>query len=104
MKTATDVRRIFEFSWPSPDLLMPASEQYLREQRLAGAPSVEIKVSDHETVIISATRYLPTDVVLSAVEVHGVVEVTCTRAGDQPIVMRGFPDWVSFTVHRRRFE
>lgn len=104
MKTATDARHIFVFSVPSPNLLMPDSERYYRECQIAGAPSVEIKVSDHETVIISATRYLPADVVLSAVEVHGVVQVTCTRAGEQPIVMRGFPDWVSFTVHRRRFE
>ncbi|MGB8403974.1 MAG: hypothetical protein WCE30_07895 [Mycobacterium sp.] len=70
------------------------------ECQLAGARSVEIELSEHETVIISATRYLPPYVTLSAIDVDGVVQVTCTRAGELPIVMREFTDWVGYTVRR----
>lgn len=86
----------------APSRLMPMSADYYRECQIAGAGSVEVHLSDHETIIVSATRYLPTDADVAAVVTDGVLQVLCTRADRAPVVMREFPAWTKYTVHRSR--
>lgn len=84
----------------APSRLMEMSVDYYRECQIAGAGSVEVHLSDHETIIVSATRYLPTDADVAAVVTDDVLQVLCTRAGRAPVVMREFPVWTKYTVHR----
>lgn len=86
----------------APSRLMEMSVDYYRECQIAGAGSVEVHLSDHETIIVSATRYLPTDADVAAVVTDGVLQVLCTRADRAPVVMREFPAWTKYTVHRSR--
>ncbi len=86
----------------APSRLMEMSVDYYRECQIAGAGSVEVDVADDDTTIVSATRYLPTDADVAAGVHDGVLQVLCTRAGRDPIVMCEFPEWTNYTVHRSR--
>ncbi|MBY0291298.1 MAG: hypothetical protein K2X52_29785 [Mycobacteriaceae bacterium] len=111
MKTLTDSRRIFVFSTPAPEHLKQDSENYYRECRIAGAPSVEVELRDQPTVVISATRYLDAGVTVGAI-VAGVtvgaivagdvLQVICILGDGRQVVMREFTDWTDYTVHRAR--
>lgn len=95
MNTVTGTRRIFVFNFPAPELL----EEFSEDQP-AGAPSVEVELSDHDRVVVSATRYLPPEVTVGASVTDGVLQVTCTRPGCEPIVMREFDNWIRYGVSR----
>ncbi|MBU8827474.1 hypothetical protein [Mycolicibacterium goodii] len=99
MKTTTG-KTLFVFNHPAPELLEKIPTDYYCECQIAGAGSVEIELSDHNTVIVSATRYLPVDADVAAIVDHGVLQVLCTRVGREPVVMSEFPDWTSYTVRR----
>lgn len=73
---------------------------YYPECQIACAGSIEIGVSDHTTVIVSATRHLPADADLAAIVDDGVLQVLCTLFGREPVVMGEFTDWTSYTVRR----
>lgn len=101
MKTDTALTtKLFVFNFPAAELLEPMPVEYYRECQIAGAASVEVQLDDHNTEIISATRYLPADVDVVAVADGGVLQVLCTQAGREPVVMREFTGWVSYTVRR----
>jgi hypothetical protein len=100
MKTATAGTTLFIFNQAAPEQLEQMPIDYYRECRLAGAGSVEIEVSDHSAVIISATRYLPADADVAAIVVDGIVHVLCTLVGREPVVMGEFTDWTSYIVRR----
>lgn len=100
MKTVTEVPRIFVFDAPAPELLEEMSVEYYRECRIVGAGSVEIKLRDHSTVVVSATRYLPAGVTVGGAVINGVLQVICVLGDGQRVVMREFTDWASYTVHR----
>lgn len=103
MKTLTDSRRIFVFSAPAPEHLKQDSEDYYRECRIAGAPSVEVALHDQPTVVISATRFLAPGVTLGAIvagDVLQVLQVFCTLGNGRQVVMREFTDWTAYAVHR----
>lgn len=100
--TATPSVHIFVFDSPSPELLMEMSREYYRECRLAGAGSIEVTLDDCSTVIVSATRYLPSHMnVGAAVSAEGVLQVLCTSGdGRAKVTMREFDSWTSYTVIR----
>ena len=100
MKTTTAAPRIFVFDAPSPKLLEEIGTDYYRECQIAGAASVEVELRDHSVVVISATRYLPVGVSVSAVVADDVLQVLCTRGSGERVIMREFTDWISYTVHR----
>ena len=101
MATVPKNRRIFVFSAPSAELITEETDQYYRECRIAGAPSVEVELDAHSSFVFSATRYLPADVVVGATVVDGVLQVICTRGSDGGTVTMGkFTDWTAYTVHR----
>ncbi|WP_099025030.1 hypothetical protein [Mycolicibacterium palauense] len=100
MKTDTALTtKLFVFN--HPELLEPMPVEYYRECQLAGAASVEVQLDDHNTEIISATRYLPADVdVVAVVAGDGVLQVLCAQTGREPVIMREFTGWISYTVRR----
>lgn len=100
MKTLTESPRIFVFSAPAPEHLMEDTENYYRECRIAGAPSVEVELHDQAPVVISATRYLAADVTVGAVTAGNVLQAICTLGDGRQVVMREFTDWTAYTVHR----
>lgn len=102
MKTLTDSRRIFVFSAPAPEHLKQDSENYYRECRIAGAPSVEVELRDQPTVVISATRYLDAGVTVGAIVAGDVLQVICILGDGRQVVMREFTDLTDYTVHRAR--
>lgn len=100
MKTTTAATTLFVVNQPAPELLVKMPTDYYRECQIAGAASIEIEVSDHSTVIVSASRYLPADADVAAVVDDGVLQVLCTVVGREPVVMGEFTDWTSYTVRR----
>lgn len=100
MNTVTGARRIFVFNFPSPALLEEFGEDYYRQCQLAGAPSVEVELASGDCVVLSATRYLPPEYTVGAHVTNGVLQVTCTRRGEEPIVMREFAEWTHYSVSR----
>jgi len=101
MKTISGARRIFCFNAASPAMLEEFDEDYYRQCRLSGEPSVEVELAGEPSVVISATCYVPTGVKLTAViDPGGVLQVICTSPGEPPIVMREFDNWTSYAVIR----
>lgn len=97
----THTTKLFVFNHPSPDLLEEMPIEYYRECQIAGAGSVEIELDADHAEIISATRYVPTDVGVAAVVARDdVLQVFCTVAGREPVLMHEFTDWTSYTVRR----
>ncbi|CAN7700568.1 hypothetical protein [Mycolicibacterium frederiksbergense] len=101
--TARTTAKLFIFNHPAAELLEEMPVDYYRECQIVGAGSVEVQLDDHSTQIISATRYVPADVELVAVvDGNGVLQVLCAQAGREPVVMREFTGYTSYTVRRRR--
>lgn len=101
--TPAHTTKLFVFNHPVAELLEEMPVEYYRECQIAGAVSVEVQLDDHSTEIISATRYLPAGVEVVAVPAAaGVLQVVCTQAGREPVVMREITDWTSYTVRRPR--
>lgn len=100
MMTSTQAPEIYIFDVPIPSDLMQVRPDYYAECRLAGAPSVEVTRDDGPPQIISATRYLPAGVHLTAVDHHGVLQVLCTQTDGRQTVLREYTDWTRYTVHR----
>ncbi|MEU0498074.1 hypothetical protein [Mycobacterium sp. NPDC006124] len=92
--------KLFVFNHPAAELLEPMPVEYYRECQIAGAASVEVELDDHNTEIVSATRYLPADVDVVAVVSGGVLQVICTQTGREPVIMRELTGWTSYTVRR----
>ncbi|RAV05703.1 hypothetical protein DQP55_25345 [Mycolicibacterium sp. GF69] len=100
--TARTTAKLFIFNHPAAELLEEMPVDYYRECQITGAGSVEVQLDDYSTEIIAGTRYLPADVaVVAVVDGSGVLQVLCTQAGGEPVVMREFGDWTSYTVRRR---
>jgi len=101
MKTITAATtKLFVFNHPAPELLEEMPIEYYRECQIVGAGSVEVQLDDGRIEIVSATRYVPTGVDVAAVVSAGVLQVLCTRAGREPVIMREFADWTRYTVRR----
>lgn len=99
--TARTTTKLFVFNHPAAELLEEMPVDYYRKCQITGAGSVEVQLDDHSTEIIAGTRYLPAEVEVVAVARNGVLQVLCTQAGGEPVVMREFSDWTSYTVRRR---
>lgn len=76
------------------------SANYYQECQIIGAAGVEIELFDNSTVVLSATRYLPTGVTVHASVAGDRLQVTCTRPDGQRVIMREFTDWVRYALHR----
>ncbi|WP_342314728.1 hypothetical protein LIX17_26155 (plasmid) [Mycobacterium avium subsp. hominissuis] len=96
----TNTTTLFVFNHPAPEALEEMPLDYYGECQIAGAGSVEIQLDADHTEIISATRYVPVGVGVAAAVVEGVLQVFCTVAGREPILLREFADWSSYTVRR----
>lgn len=100
--TARTTAKLFIFNHPVAELLEEMPVDYYRECQITGAGSVEVQLEDCSTEIIAGTCYLPAGVAVAAVvDGSGVLQVLCTRAGGESVVMREFSDWTGYTVRRR---
>ncbi|MGJ6127486.1 hypothetical protein QN239_33435 [Mycolicibacterium sp. Y3] len=93
--------KLLIFNHPVPGALEEMPIDYYRECQLAGAGSVEVQLDADHTEIISATRYVPAGVGVGAVVAgEDVLQVLCTVAGREPVLMHEVTDWTSYTVRR----